>query len=80
MDGLELSEGEMRLTRGTIMPMNSKRLTKTYLSRIAEKLELPTKGSVKETRQIREGKLLEMGKVPHNVQVEHERKIPSSSY
>ena len=72
MDGLDTFEGEARLTRGTVMPMNSKRLTKTYLSRIAEKLELPTKGSAEETRQIIEGKLLEMGKEPHNVQIELE--------
>ena len=80
MDRLELSEGEMRLTRGTVMPMNSKRLTKTYLSRIAEKLELPTKASAEETRQIIEGKLLEMGREPHNVQVELEAREEDSEF
>ena len=54
------------------MLMNSKHLTKTCLSRIAEKLELPTKASAEETRQIVEGKLLEMGREPYNVQVELE--------
>ena len=39
-------------------------------SRIAKKLGLPTKASVAEMRQIIEGKLVEMGKEPHNVQVE----------
>ena len=70
MDGQEqLEVSNVRSPRGNIMPMNSKRLTKTYLSRIAEKLELPAKASAEETRQIIEGKLLEMGKEPHNVQI-----------
>ena len=73
MDGLEQMEGgEVRIARGTVMPMNSKRLTKTYLSRIAEKLELPTKVSAEETRQIIEGELLEMGREPRNVQIKLE--------
>jgi hypothetical protein len=42
-----------------------------YLSRIAEKLELPTKPSGEETRQIIKGKLLEM---PHNIQIELEER------
>ena len=73
MDRLEPIEGgEVRIARGTVMPMNSKCLMKTYLSRIAEKLKLPTKASAEETRQIIEGKLLEMGREPRNVQIELE--------
>ena len=45
---------------------------KTYLSQTAEKLKLPTKASAEETRQIIEGKLLEMGREPRNVQIELE--------
>ena len=48
----------------------SKRLTKAYLSQIAEEFDLPTIASVAEMRQIIKGKLVEMGKEPHNVQVE----------
>ena len=69
MDGLPTG-GEVRITHGTVMAMNSKRLMKTYLSRIPEKLELPTKASAEEMRQIIEGKLLEIGREPHNVQIE----------
>ena len=65
-----LEVSNVRSPRGTVMPMNSKRLMKTYLSRINEKLELPAKASTEEMRQIIEGKLWEMGKKPHNVQVE----------
>ena len=72
MDGLEPKGGEVRVACGTVMPINSKRLTKTYLSRIAEKLELATKASAEETRQIIEGKLIEMGREPCNVQIELE--------
>ena len=41
-----------------------------YLSRIAEELELTSTASAEETRQFIEGKLLEMGKEPLNVQIE----------
>lgn len=73
MDGL-LTGGEVRITHGTIMPMNSKRLIKTYLSRILGKLELLTKASAEEMRQIIERKLLEIGREPHNVQIELNRR------
>ena len=56
MDGL-LTGGEVRIARGTVMPMNSKHLAKTYLSQVAEKLELPMKASAEEMKQIIEGKL-----------------------
>lgn len=72
MDGLEPKGGEVRVACGTVMPINSKRFTKTYLSRIAEKLELATKASAEETRQIIEGKLIETGREPCNVQIELE--------
>ena len=72
MDGLDTLEGKVHLTHGTVMPMNSRHLTKAYLSIMAEKLELPTKGSAEETRKIIEGKLTEMGKEPHNVEIELE--------
>ena len=74
-DGQEMSESEVREVppaRGTLLPMNSKRLTKTYLSRIAEKVELPSTASADETRQLIEGKLLEMSKEPLNIKVELE--------
>ena len=80
MDGLGTLGGEVRLTRGTVMSMNPKCLTEAYLSRIAEKLELPMKGSTKETRQIIEGKLTDMGKEPHNVQIEVEMREKDAEF
>ena len=68
-----MSEFEVREVppaRGTLLPMNSKRLAKTYLSWIAEKVELPSTASAEETRQLIEGKLLEMDKEPLDIQVE----------
>lgn len=51
-------------------------LTKTYTyryhSQITEKLQLPTKAFAEETSQIIDGKLLEMSKEPHNIQIELE--------
>ena len=76
-DGLELPQGKIRLTRRTLMPM---KIMKTYLSRIAEKLELPTKASAEGTRQIIKGKLLEMGREPPNVQIELEAREEDSEF
>ena len=76
-DGREMSEFEVREVppaRDTLLPINFKRLTKTYVFRIAEKVELPSTASAEETRQLIEGKLLEMGKELLNVQVELEQR------
>ena len=39
------------------LPLNSKHLTGAYVQAIARAMELPTKGSIMETRQMIEGKL-----------------------
>ena len=80
VDGLELSKAEICPTRGPVMPMNSKGLTKAYLSQIAETLELPAKASAKKTRQIIEGKLEEMSKEPHNLQIEVDAREEDSEF
>ena len=54
---------------GRPLPLNSKHLTAVYLSAIATAMEIPTKGSVAETRQMVEGKLSDHGREPTNVQV-----------
>ena len=63
----EVAEGHVATTK--TYPLNSKRLTAGTLSRVAEALGLPTRGSAAETRQIIEGKLGESYE-PMNVQVE----------
>ena len=55
--------------REQIYPLNSRRLTARIIGRIAEALEVPTRGSLEDTRQMLEGKLVEGGKEPRNVQV-----------
>ena len=50
-------------------PLNSKRLTIVYLRTIARAMELSTKGSVTETRQMIKGKIIGSGREPRNVQV-----------
>ena len=50
------------------LPLNSKRLTSTYVQAIARAMELPTKGSVTETRQMIEGKLGDDDRESTNVQ------------
>ena len=54
---------------GPTYPLNSKRITGEQLQRIAESLGLPSTGTVAVTRQIIEGKLLELEKEPRNAQV-----------
>ena len=51
------------------LPLNSKRLTGAYVQAIARAMELPTKGSVTETRQMIEGKLGDDDRESTNVQV-----------
>ena len=50
------------------LPLNSKCLTSVYLQMIARAMELMTKGSVTETRQMIEGQLIESGWEPMNVE------------
>ena len=54
---------------GRPLPLNSKRLTGVYVQTIARAMDLPTKESVTETRQMIEGKLGDVGREPTNVQV-----------
>ena len=58
-DELEESRGHDEVPRGKLLPLNSRRLTAAYLKYIALSLELPTAGSVDETRVLVEGKLRE---------------------
>ena len=66
-DHAEVSHG-MRAA-GRPLPLNSKRLTSVYVQTIARAMDLPTKGSVAETRQMIEGRLSDVGREPTNVQV-----------
>ena len=61
--------GSEGLPQGLTYSLNSKRLKAVHLQHIAESLGLPTQGTVAVTRQLIEGKLMEMGHEPRNVQV-----------
>ena len=50
-------------------PLNSKKLVADQLHRLAGMLGLPSSSTGSSTRQLIEGKLLQMGKEPRNVQV-----------
>ena len=56
-------------TRGRSYPLNSRRLTASMIGRIASELGVPMGGSLEDTRQMLEGKLVEAGREPRNVQV-----------
>ena len=70
---LAMSEGEedppTMETREQSYPLNSRRLTASIIGRITSALEVPTGGSLEDTRQMLEGKLVEAGREPRNVQV-----------
>ena len=55
--------------REQTFPLNSRRLTSSVISRVAAALEVPAGGSLEDTRQMLEGKLVEVGREPRNVQV-----------
>ena len=50
-------------------PLNSRRLTSSIIARVAAALEVPAGGSLEDTRRMLEGKLVEAGREPRNVQV-----------
>ena len=54
---------------GKTYPLNSKRIVADQIFEIATLLDLPGGASVAETRQLTEGRLLELGHEPRNVQV-----------
>ena len=54
---------------GPIYSLNSRRLKVVHLQQIADSLRLPMKGTVAVTRQLIEGKLMEVDQEPENVQV-----------
>ena len=51
------------------LPLNSRRLTRVVIGRIAQVLDVPTTASTDKTLQMIEAKLCDRGKEPHNVQV-----------
>ena len=65
---LEAYESPRRVTSLPI-PLNSKRLTVTHLRRLANSIGVPVDAGGEELRQMIDGKLLEMGREPRNVQV-----------
>ena len=64
----EQSEEE-KFPQGRTYPLNSKRIASGQLQALAKVLELPTGASNEETRQLLEGKLMELEREPRNVQV-----------
>ena len=68
----EAVEATVDRTRVRTYPLNSRQLTADVIGPMAKELDLPTAGSLEETRQILDGKLVEMGREPRNVQVDLE--------
>lgn len=60
---------DTELLEGDVYALNSRRLNATHLQCIAESLSLPKGGSMATTRQLIEGKLVELDYEPSNVQV-----------
>lgn len=58
-----------RAGRPVVFPLNSRRLVTQYVHQIAAAMELPTKASPANLRQMVEGKLIASGREPQNVQV-----------
>ena len=69
--GGERGDGHVRfnLPEGRVLPLNSRRLKAEYIKAIASNMDLPTRASIDEVRQVIEGKLSESGREPRNVQV-----------
>jgi len=57
------------LPDGVTLPLNSKKLVISQLWRLATSLEISTEGSVSTLRQVIDGKFIEFGHEPRNIQV-----------
>ena len=57
------------MPKGPTYPLNLKRVKAGQLQRIAASVGLPTTGTAAVTRQLIEGKLMEMEREPKNAQV-----------
>ena len=62
------------------LPLNSKRLKRSQLERLAKALDLPTSASGDELRQLIDGKLTDQGKEARNVQVVSDDATPASRF
>ena len=65
----ELAIGQEEFPEGRTYPLNLKRLISGQLQALAKMLGLPGGASTEETCQLIEGKLMELGHEPRNVQV-----------
>ena len=57
------------LPDGVTLPLNSKKLVISQLRRLATSLEISAEGSASTLRQVIDGKLIELGHEPRNIQV-----------
>ena len=64
----EVSVTEEPRGHGLPIPFSSRKMKVKWLRKVATKLEVPTTAAVCELRLMLEGKLMEMGKQPQNVQ------------
>ena len=62
-------DGDLEIPEGDFYALNSQRLNVTYLQCIANSLSLPMGGLMATTRQLIEGKLIELDREPSNVQI-----------
>ena len=63
------SREEDKWPKGTVYPLNSKRIVMEQLRRLAKMLEVSTDGSSDMLRQLIEGKLMQLDHEPPNMQV-----------
>ena len=69
-EGLREEPETSERSRGRLpIPLNSRRLTAGHLKRLARALDVPTMAAGAEIRQMVEGKLVDAGREPRNVQV-----------
>lgn len=67
--GSGIDEDSGDIPRGQSFTVNSRRLRQVHLQVVAEMLDLPTKASSDELRQLIEGRLDGLGREPRNVQI-----------
>ena len=62
-------QAETPQVQGFYLALNSMRLTRSHVKKLAKSFELPLGASTAETRQMVEEKITELGKQPQNVHI-----------
>ena len=72
-----VTSGHVSTTASRPLPFNSKKITGAMMKQLARGLEIPATGGGAGLRLLVEGKLVELGREPRNIQSQGRMELPS---